>query len=245
MDEALTVINDPFAKNTLPLYQLPKAKIKPPQYILSPDRYITKVRGNIFSKLDANTKSQVLPKNRLEYTLQELDISFNTQFSKTQFPRKLGKELFVVKNGQPVPKNYHGGTNPVYNGNGICNYINCANLSAPLPTIIINRVGDHCGRVHIADTTCYIADNAMYISEFKADFDIIFLFFLFRNLNLNGLKGGTGAPSIRQDAIYDTEFMLPPLQEQQAFSDSIREEMRYVNEMIVEQAQIYRQEVLF
>ena len=85
----------------------------------------------------------------------------------------------------------------------------------------------------------------MYISAFKADFDIIFLFFLFRNLNLNGLKGGTGAPSIRQDAIYDTEFMLPPLQEQQAFSDSIREEMRYVNEMIVEQAQIYRQEVLF
>jgi len=102
---------------------------------------------------------------------------------------------------------------PVFGGNGIIGYSN--DFLLDYTTIILGRVGEYCGSVHISHEKCWVSDNALYIKHFQKEIDITYLSHALEILNLNGLKNTGGQPLISQSIVYSQYIPLPPLPIQQ------------------------------
>ena len=61
---------------------------------------------------------------------------------------------------------------PVYGGNGIIGY--SSEFNSEGPEIIIGRVGEKCGCVHVSECACWVTDNALRIKDRYADIYHIF-----------------------------------------------------------------------
>jgi type I restriction enzyme S subunit len=88
---------------------------------------------------------------------------------------------------------------PVYGGNGILGYSN--EYIFEKPQLIIGRVGEYCGCVHITKEKSWITDNALYMKEYSPENDLIFLKYCFQYLNLNKYSNKMGQPLITQSII--------------------------------------------
>jgi len=102
---------------------------------------------------------------------------------------------------------------PVFGGNGIIGYSN--EFLIQYPTIILGRVGEYCGSVHISQGKCWVSDNALYVNYFQKKIDLKFLLNALEILNLNKLKNRGGQPLISQSIVYSQSIPLPPLPIQQ------------------------------
>ena len=128
-------------------------------------------------------------------------------------------EVFKLTSGKTRPKNlkqikYGEFLYPVYGGNGIMGYSDKYLIN--YTTIILGRVGEYCGSVHISKNKSWVSDNALYAKEFLyEDFDIYFLAASIKMLDLNRLKNIGGQPLISQSIVYSQSIPLPPLPEQQ------------------------------
>ena len=122
---------------------------------------------------------------------------------------KLG-EIFKLSSGNFLSqKNRIEGEYAVYGGNGITGYHNDFFISNP--TIVIGRVGEYCGAVHLSNPKSWVTDNALYITDYLIEINQIFLFHSLVTLNLNQYAKVGGQPSISQSSIYNLEIPLPPL----------------------------------
>ncbi len=108
-------------------------------------------------------------------------------------------------------------TYPVYGGNGITGFFTDYLVSNP--TIIIGRVGEYCGSVHLEKTSIWITDNAIYTKEISPEFNIDFLYETFGFIGLENLAERTGQPKITQEPIYNLKIPFPPLKEQEKIAD--------------------------
>ncbi len=106
---------------------------------------------------------------------------------------------------------------PVYGGNGITGFFTDYLVSNP--TIIIGRVGEYCGSVHLEKKSIWITDNAIYTKEISPNFNIDFLYETFGLIGLETLAERTGQPKITQEPIYNLKIPLPPLKEQAKIAD--------------------------
>src|SRR5690606_6567260 len=70
-----------------------------------------------------------------------------------------GGQLFSWSSGKFLPaKGQSGGKVPVYGGNGVNGWHQTASVA--YPTIVVGRVGAHCGNVHATSGPAWITDNA-------------------------------------------------------------------------------------
>ena len=106
---------------------------------------------------------------------------------------------------------------PVYGGNGITGFFTDYLVSNS--TIIIGRVGEYCGSVHLERNSMWITDNAIYTKEINSKFNIDFLYETFGLIGLENLAERTGQPKITQEPIYNLKIPLPPLKEQEKIAD--------------------------
>jgi type I restriction enzyme, S subunit len=124
-----------------------------------------------------------------------------------------GNQLFTWSSGKFLPsKKQAGGAIPVYGGNGINGH-----HDEPLslePTIVIGRVGAHCGNVHRTKGPAWITDNAIYAVQSPSECDVGFLAVIFRNAKLGERSKGGAQPFVNQEALNSTLVPLPPLAEQ-------------------------------
>ena len=111
-------------------------------------------------------------------------------------------------------KNRVEGEVPVYGGNGITGYHNEGFITEP--TIVIGRVGEYCGSVHLTESNAWITDNALYATDYLIDVDRKYLLYILREKNLNQYANRTGQPNVSQASIANVEIPCPPLTEQQA-----------------------------
>ena len=101
---------------------------------------------------------------------------------------------------------------PVYGGNGIMGYHNVGFVSEP--TIVIGRVGEYCGSVHLTQTNAWITDNALYATDYLMDINKKYLLYILREANLNQYANRTGQPNVSQASIANVEIPCPNLEEQ-------------------------------
>lgn len=123
-------------------------------------------------------------------------------------------------------KNRVSGAIPVFGGNGITGYHNVGFVKEP--TIVIGRVGEYCGSVHLTNAEAWITDNALYATDFLISINKKYLYYMLRHANLNKYANRTGQPNISQTSIANVEIACPNIQEQ---------------DKIIKEVELYEQEI--
>ena len=103
---------------------------------------------------------------------------------------------------------------PVLGGNGLMGFADEWYLDVP-QALIIGRVGEYCGAVHIASGRIWITDNALYANEWRhnnADLEFVAAFLVY--FDLNRFKRMAGQPLVTQGIINEHSVPLPHIIEQ-------------------------------
>ena len=148
------------------------------------------------------------------------------------------------KNGKPIKP---GGTGiyPVYGSNGI---IGMSDEYREEYSVIIGRVGAYCGSVQFCRGRYWASDNTIVASPKDNDTDVVFLYYVLKNANLNRWSGGAAQPLMTQTVIKEIELPHPDISIQQkiasilsAYDDLIENNTRRI-QILEEMAQlIYRE----
>lgn len=137
-------------------------------------------------------------------------------------------EVFRLTSGKFLPqKNQIPGDYLVYGGNGITGKHNEYFLEKE--TLIIGRVGEYCGAVHLTQPKSWVTDNALYVVDYLLEANQEYLAFALSDLNINNFAKRGGQPSISQSTIYDLSIPLPPLDIQKQIVSRIEEEQLLVD----------------
>jgi restriction endonuclease S subunit len=133
-----------------------------------------------------------------------------------------GKDTFIFSSGKFNPtKNLHNSfPYPTYGGNGITGF--SKEKLIEYSTIVIGRVGAYCGSVHLTEKESWITDNAIYLKSGFQDFDMTFLLFLFKKLNLNQFADYSGQPKITQKPLEELGYIKPPQVLQKKFGQLVQ-----------------------
>ncbi|MDP3726642.1 MAG: restriction endonuclease subunit S [bacterium] len=127
-------------------------------------------------------------------------------------------KIIKLTSGKGLSKNrFISGEFSVYGGNGISGTHNEYLLEKP--TIIIGRVGEYCGAVHLTKPHSWVTDNALYIERYITEIEQLFLYYLLNFLNLNQYAKVGGQPSISQDTVGRLQIGLPNITEQKEIAE--------------------------
>ena len=109
---------------------------------------------------------------------------------------------------------------PVYGGNGIAGYTDRALVQEPV--IVIGRVGQKCGEVHLTEGPAWITDNALYPRSLLRRVDVRFLALALKAAGLNNVKNRNDLPLVTQSILHSVRIPLPPtLAEQEAIAEAL------------------------
>ncbi len=140
---------------------------------------------------------------------------------------ELGK-VFKLSSGNFLPtKNKIDGDYNVYGGNGINGTHNEYFLEEP--TLVIGRVGEYCGAVHITTPKSWATDNCLYVTNYLEDVNQVYLKYALIHANLNQYAKVGGQPSVSQGSIYEVKIPLPTIEEQNEIVDRIEKEKQLVS----------------
>ena len=124
-----------------------------------------------------------------------------------------GAQFFEWASGEGLTeKNQRPGPYPVYGGNGISGHHD--EYFVEEPTIVVGRVGAHCGNVYVTKPKCWITDNAIYAKSFPSDVPLEYLQIVFERAGLNDIAAGSGQPFVNQRMLNEVSVPLSPLHEQ-------------------------------
>ena len=157
-----------------------------------------------------------------------------------QLDTKPGSALFKIGNGKskPASERYEVGI-PAYGGNGISWY--SKECLVDDPTIVIGRVGRHCGNTRLVNEPCWVTDNAMYIKRFLDDgLDLIYLDELMRLIGFNRYADKGDLWKITQQPFMDFAYPMPPLEDQRRFSSFVAQvdKPRFIAQQQIEKLQM-------
>lgn len=106
----------------------------------------------------------------------------------------------------------HSGKVAVYGGNGIIGYTHTPLIKHA--TIVIGRVGEYCGRVHLITQPVWVTDNALYATNFAPDFYLGFIYRYLEWFDLTKVRSQTGQPLVTQGAVGNVFIVKPHENEQ-------------------------------
>lgn len=85
------------------------------------------------------------------------------------------------------------------------------------PSLIIGRKGAY-REVHYSKNPFFVIDTAFYTKNKLSDLNTLFLYYWFKNIDINEMDSGSAIPSTSRDEVYDISIKLPPIQEQTAIA---------------------------
>lgn len=152
-------------------------------------------------------------------------------------------EIVKLKSGETRPKiisekateNYMV---PVYGGNGISGYT--SEVFTRKKLIVIGRVGEYCGCVHIADAPNWITDNALYSYEWFQEVDIEYFANLLSYLKLNKQRRESGQPLITQGVLSNLKIPLAGGNEQKQISEILKKQTSKIN-LLIKEIHLYQE----
>ena len=180
------------------------------------------IQKNIVCKL--NKIKEIITKKKEQIILLDeiVKSQFVELFENKNYEKLNGKELFVFSSGKflEASKRLENGI-PVYGGNGIAWHTN-----EPLidyNTIVIGRVGAYCGNVKLIKEPVWITDNAIYIKKFKKNvYNIDFLYYMMELIDFSRFAQFSGQPKITQRPLEEFEYVIPPIELQNQFSEFVK-----------------------
>ncbi len=107
--------------------------------------------------------------------------------------------------GLPEPKRIKGSV-PVYASSGVVGYHNEAKVNTP--AIIIGRKGN-VGSLYFSEQPSFPIDTAFFIDEPKEGFDLKYIFYLLKRINLPRYGGDSAVPGLSRDTIYNLQVETP------------------------------------
>lgn len=123
--------------------------------------------------------------------------------------KKLGN-LIELKYGFGLPERKRiFGKIPIYGSSGIIGYHNKESVGGA--GIIVGRKGN-IGAVYFAHSDFWPIDTTYYIEKKKDCYDLKYIYFLFKTLNL--IDTAAAVPGLSRDSLYNIEVKIPPLNAQ-------------------------------
>ncbi|WP_206483015.1 N-6 DNA methylase [Thalassotalea sp. G2M2-11] len=169
------------------------------------------------SEIVSSLKNEQLSLNKL------LDNHFDTitkEFDVEYINKVTIGSISNIKTGNNLNKSEVSttGSFPVYGGNGIIGYYHESNRSRD--TIIIGKVGTHCGNIHFSLTPYWLTSNALSL-EVKEPNVIYtpYLAHVLKCLELNKLSRGTAQKFIAIERLKSLEVSLPTFEQQVELSN--------------------------
>jgi type I restriction enzyme, S subunit len=107
---------------------------------------------------------------------------------------------------------------PVYGGNGVAGFTRRALLREP--SVVVGRVGQKCGEVHLTSGPAWVTDNALYPSKIRRPLDLGFLALALQRAGLNDLKNRNDLPLVTQSILHSVRLPWPAdIREQHAVAE--------------------------
>jgi type I restriction enzyme S subunit len=149
----------------------------------------------------------------------------NNYSLKKEFPKYTLEQLISISSGKFLPANKQEGDEYfVYGGNGINGTHNEYCFEGK--RIIIGRVGEYCGNVHLVDGKYWVTDNAFWSERKKEIFTWEYLEVVLTGLDLNKFRVISAQPSISQSNILELEIPVPPIEEQNRIVQIVQEKRK-------------------
>lgn len=180
------------------------------------------VQQRIVSELDLLSNIIVMKRKQVEeYDALTQSVFYEMFESEIASANKENfNQCFKLNSGDSLPaRNIQAGPYPVYGGNGVMGYHNNFNLDGN--NIIIGRVGALCGNVRLVQGKIFVSDNAFILTD-KRGFDICFLSYYLKILNLRQYAREAMQPVISNLSLKNIKIFFPPLPLQHAFADKVR-----------------------
>lgn len=131
-------------------------------------------------------------------------------------------KIITMQSGKFLPKNkQHGEKYFVYGGNGITGTHDEYCFEGK--RIVVGRVGEYCGNVHLVEGKYWITDNALKIDKISDELSWEYLAIALWNLKLNNYKSISAQPSISQSRILSLSIPVPPFEIQNTIVKHITE----------------------
>lgn len=134
------------------------------------------------------------------------------------YPMEKLYKVIRMNSGLFLPKNKQiEGQYPVFGGNGITGSHNTYCFSGE--RIIIGRVGEYCGNIHIVSGKYWITDNAFKVDKISDIVSWDYLAIALEYMNLNQYRSISAQPSISQSKILNLSIPIPSPTEQATIVD--------------------------
>lgn len=134
------------------------------------------------------------------------------------YPMEKLYKVIRMNSGLFLPKNKQiEGEYPVLGGNGVTGNHNAYCFSGK--RIVIGRVGEYCGNIHIVDGKYWITDNAFKVDKISDIVSWEYLAIALEYMNLNQYRSISAQPSISQSKILNLSLPIPPTTEQTTIVD--------------------------
>ncbi|MFQ3577319.1 MAG: restriction endonuclease subunit S [Cytophagales bacterium] len=146
----------------------------------------------------------------------------NNYSLRKDFPKYTLEQLISISSGKFLPANKQKGNDYfVYGGNGING--THSEYCFEGKRIIIGRVGEYCGNVHLVDGKYWVTDNAFWSERKKDIFTWEYLEVVLTGLDLNKFRVISAQPSISQSNILELEIPVPSIEEQNRIVQIVQE----------------------
>lgn len=109
---------------------------------------------------------------------------------------------------------------PCYGGNGLRGYVEEYTHDGSYP--LIGRQGALCGNVQFAEGKFYATEHAI-VTQPIVDLDIIWLYIMLREMNLNRLATGAAQPGLNVSTLTPLEVIYPAINLQVQFANKFKE----------------------
>ena len=134
------------------------------------------------------------------------------------YPMEKLYKIISMNSGLFLPKNKRQeGEYPVFGGNGVTGNHNAHCFSGK--RIVIGRVGEYCGNIHLVNGKYWITDNAFKVDKISDIVSWEYLAIALEFMNLNQYRSISAQPSISQSKILNLSIPIPPTTEQTTIVD--------------------------
>lgn len=138
--------------------------------------------------------------------------------------------VIKMSSGQFLPsKSQIDGQYNVYGGNGKTGTHNKYCYSGK--RIVIGRVGEYCGNIHLVDGEYWITDNALKVDKINDNITWEFLAIVLDALNINQYKSISAQPSISQSKILQLQIPLPPMDVQNEIVERVSKQKEQIKSL--------------
>jgi len=136
---------------------------------------------------------------------------------------------------------------PVYGGNGIVGYYDEFNSSHTV--IVIGRVGEKCGNIHLVYEKCWISDNSLILT-LRDDTNYPWVSICLNSRDLNKIRNQSSQPLITSTQVKNESIPFPSENQRKQISNYLDQETLKIDQMVdtetkrIELLKEYRQSLI-